>query len=112
MLSDDELVAAGLDPEELANPRLVRAAALVDGIEEFDAAFFGITGREAEVMDPQHRVFLECAWHALEDAGYDPERYDGAIGVFGASTATRSPGSTPMRLSADASRWIRWLNSL
>jgi acyl transferase domain-containing protein/acyl carrier protein len=82
-LSDDELLAAGLDPEDLANPRLVRAGALVDGFDEFDAAFFGITAREAEVMDPQHRLFLESAVHALEHAGYDPERYDGAIGVFG-----------------------------
>ena len=49
----------------------------------FDAGFFGINAREAEMMDPQHRLFLECAWEALEDAGYDPARYDGAIGVFG-----------------------------
>ncbi len=82
-LSDEEMLAAGLDPEELTNPRHVAAAALLDGIDRFDAAFFGINAREAEVMDPQHRVFLECAWQALEDAGYDAERYDGAIGVFG-----------------------------
>jgi len=82
-LSDEEMLAAGLDAEELTNPRHVAAAALLDGIDRFDAAFFGINAREAEVMDPQHRVFLECAWQALEDAGYDPERYDGAIGVFG-----------------------------
>src|SRR5581483_7858701 len=82
-LGDEELLAAGLDAEDLTNPRLVRAGSLVEGYDCFDAAFFGINGREAEVMDPQHRLFLECAWHALENAGYDPERYDGAIGVFG-----------------------------
>ena len=70
-------------PRSSTNPRHVAAAALLDGIDRFDAAFFGINAREAEMMDPQHRVFLECAWQALEDAGYDPERYDGAIGVFG-----------------------------
>ena len=82
-LSDEEMLAAGLEPEELENPRHVAAAALLGDIDRFDAAFFGINAREAEVMDPQHRVFLECAWEALEDAGYDAERYEGAIGVFG-----------------------------
>jgi acyl transferase domain-containing protein len=93
-LSEQELVDAGLEAEELENPRLVRAGALVEGIDQFDAGFFGINGREAEVMDPQHRLFLECAWEALEHAGYDPARYDGAIGVFGGgifgSYATRN----------------------
>jgi acyl transferase domain-containing protein/acyl carrier protein len=93
-LSEQELVEAGVEPEELENPRLVRAGALVEGIDQFDAGFFGINGREAEVMDPQHRLFLECAWEALEHAGYDPSRYDGAIGVFGGgifgSYATRN----------------------
>ena len=53
------------------------------GAEEFDARFFGFYPREAEILDPQHRVFLECAWEALERAGYDPEAYDGLIGVYG-----------------------------
>ncbi|HET7695322.1 MAG TPA: SDR family oxidoreductase [Vicinamibacterales bacterium] len=81
-LSADELLAAGASPADLGNPKHVPAAALVD-MERFDAAFFGIPAREAELMDPQHRLFLECAWEALEDAGYDPGRYDGAISVFG-----------------------------
>jgi acyl transferase domain-containing protein/acyl carrier protein len=60
----------------------VRAAGIVEDVELFDAAFFNFTRREAEITDPQHRLFLECAWQALEDAGYDPERYEGSIGVY------------------------------
>src|SRR6185436_7500806 len=82
-LTPEDLRAAGMTDEEIADPKHVAAAATIDGIDCFDAGFFGITAREAEIMDPQHRVFLECAWHALEDAGCDPFRYDGAIGVFG-----------------------------
>jgi phthiocerol/phenolphthiocerol synthesis type-I polyketide synthase E len=66
--------------------RLVPAVACMDGIELFDAAFFGIPPAEAEIMDPQHRIFLEHCWSALEDAGYDPGRYPGAISVFGGAT--------------------------
>lgn len=61
----------------------VRAAAILEDADMFDAAFFGFSAREAELMDPQQRVFLQCAWHALEDAGYDPGTYKGSIGVFG-----------------------------
>ena len=72
--TDEELLAGGVDPALLADPAYVRARAVLDGVEDFDAAFFGFTPREAEVMDPQHRVLLECAWEALEDAAQDPER--------------------------------------
>ncbi len=81
--SADELRASGVDPALLANPSYVPARAVLDDAELFDAAFFGINPREAELMDPQQRVFLECAWEALEDAGYDPGRYPGAIGLYG-----------------------------
>jgi amino acid adenylation domain-containing protein len=68
---------------ELArNPRYVRARSVIDDVDLFDAAFFGILPKEAELIDPQHRVFLECCWEALEDAGYDPHSYPGAIGVY------------------------------
>ena len=66
----------------MREPGYVPARGVLDGAETFDAAFFGILPNEAEVMDPQHRVFLECAWHALEDAGYDPETHGRPIGVF------------------------------
>ncbi|MEJ0094335.1 MAG: amino acid adenylation domain-containing protein [Methylocella sp.] len=64
------------------DPNFVGARAVLDGIEQFDAGFFSMHAREAELTDPQHRVFLECAWQALEDGGYDPATYKGAIGVF------------------------------
>ena len=71
-LSEDELIAAGVGEKALANHSYVRRAALMDGIDEFDADFFGFTPQSARMMDPQHRLFLQCAWHALEDAGYRP----------------------------------------
>jgi amino acid adenylation domain-containing protein/non-ribosomal peptide synthase protein (TIGR01720 family) len=80
--TDEELLAAGTPPELLADPSFVKAMGVVDDIESFDAAFFGVSPREAQAMDPQHRLFLETAWHALEEAGYDPETYPGRIGVF------------------------------
>jgi hypothetical protein len=65
----------------------VKARSVVEGVDQFDAGFFGILPKEAELMDPQQRVFLECCWEALEDAGYDPRTYAGAIGVYaGCST--------------------------
>jgi len=80
--SEDELRAAGVSEERLADPNYVRASAIVDGVELFDAAFFGLNPREAELLDPQHRIFLETAWEALESAGHDPQRYGGRGGVF------------------------------
>jgi len=86
--SDEELRAAGADPVELADPRYVRARGVLAGAELFDAGFFGFTPREAELLDPQHRLFLEGAWQALEDAGYDPDRFPGRVAVFGGSGAS------------------------
>jgi acyl transferase domain-containing protein/acyl carrier protein len=85
----EELIAAGVDPALAADPRYVRAGAILDGVDLFDAGLFGFSPREAEVTDPQHRIFLECAWEVLERAGYDPSTYPGAIGVFaGANLST------------------------
>ena len=61
----------------------MRARGVLDGVDLFDAAFFGISPLEAQLIDPQHRLFLEIAWHALEHAGYVPETAPGPIGVFG-----------------------------
>jgi phthiocerol/phenolphthiocerol synthesis type-I polyketide synthase E len=63
-------------------PGYVRSRAIIDGVDQFDADFFGLQPREAQYTDPQHRLLLETAWQALEDAGVDPAQYDGAIGVF------------------------------
>lgn len=87
--SDAELIAAGIDPELLSQPNYVKANGLLENVDMFDANFFGFTAKEAEIVDPQHRLFLECAWEALENAGYDPETYPGAIGVY-AGTGTNS----------------------
>lgn len=81
-LSDDALRAAGVSEAELANPKLVKAAGTIRDYDAFDAGFFGLNPREAEVLDPQHRVFFETAWSALESAGVDPSRFSGSIGVF------------------------------
>lgn len=80
--SDDELKLAGLSPELLADPRYVKARGMLEDADLFDAPFFSFTARDAAVMDPQYRVFLECAWHSLEDAGYDPARSKERIGIF------------------------------
>ncbi|MBI4524204.1 MAG: KR domain-containing protein [Deltaproteobacteria bacterium] len=79
--SDQELLASGVDPAVLDNPDYVKSAAVLEGVDLFDAAFFGYSGTEAELMDPQQRFFLECAWKTLEDAGYDTSNYKGLIGV-------------------------------
>lgn len=81
-LSEEELLAAGEDLERLRDPSYVPAAAPLADIDQFDAAFFGMSPRDAAVFDPQHRLFLECAWEAFEHAGYVGERIDGAVGVF------------------------------
>ena len=73
----------GFDAATRQRPEYVRARAILDDPDLFDASFFGIHRRDAELIDPQHRLFLECCWEALEDAGYDPTTYPGAIGVYG-----------------------------
>jgi len=80
--SEEELTEAGVEPGLLARPGYVRAKAMLDGVDLFDAGFFGYTPREAEILDPQQRLFLEAAWEALENAGYDAQRAGGKVGVF------------------------------
>lgn len=80
--SDEELLREGESPERLRDKRYVRAGAPLDGMELFDPEFFGLGPKEAAIMDPQHRHFLECCWEALENAAHPPERFGGPIGVF------------------------------
>jgi len=80
--TDEQLLSAGIEHSQLQDPRYVKAGVVLDGVELFDAGFFGFTPREAELTDPQHRIFLECAWEAMEDAGYDQEKTRGRVGVF------------------------------
>ncbi len=84
--SEDELRRSGVDPALLRDPNYVPARGTLGDADLFDAAFFGINPREAEVLDPQHRLFLESAWEALENAGYDPEREPRPTGVFAGTT--------------------------
>lgn len=78
----DELAAMGVPDTLRADPHFVPAAARLEDVDQFDAEFFGFAPREAELMDPQHRLFLECVWEALEDAGCDPGRGDERIGLY------------------------------
>jgi acyl transferase domain-containing protein len=86
--TDERLQAAGVSQAVLGHAAYVKARGVVDEIELFDPAFFGYSARDAVVMDPQQRLFLQCSWEALEAAGYDPRAYQGLIGVYGGSTAS------------------------
>ncbi|MEJ6485866.1 beta-ketoacyl synthase N-terminal-like domain-containing protein [Nostoc punctiforme UO1] len=80
--SDEELEEAGIDPSLYNRRNYVKAAPVLEDVEMFDASFFGCSSREAQMIDPQIRVFLECAWEALERAGYNSQTYSGSIGVY------------------------------
>jgi acyl transferase domain-containing protein len=82
VFSDDVLLAAGEDADRLRHPHYVKAAPILEAHDAFDAGFFGCSPREARLMDPQHRLFLEVAWEAFEDAGYDPLGAKGTVGVY------------------------------
>lgn len=81
-LLEVDLLAAGEDPARLRRPNYVPAAAGLAGFADFDAEFFGFSPKEAAILDPQHRHFLEVAWEALENAGHPPEAFKGPIGVY------------------------------
>lgn len=83
----EELLDSGVDPDQLAAPEYVPAKAIVEDVELFDAAFFDFSPREAEMLDPQHRVMLECAVEAFEHAGYYPESFKGRVGVYAGVSA-------------------------
>lgn len=85
----EQLVAAGFDRAQVSHPDYVPASPVLNDAKGFDAGLFGYSAREAELLDPQQRLFLHCAWEALEDAGYDAARYPGRIGAYvGASMNT------------------------
>jgi len=80
--SEAELLASGVELTQIRKANYVGACAQIEGFDMFDAAFFGFTPREAESTDPQHRLFLEHAWEALENAGYSSDVFEGRIGVY------------------------------
>src|SRR5436190_16951520 len=80
---DDELAGRGVSRGMLADPAYVKAGFVLQGVDLIDAEFFGFSPKDAAILDPQHRHFLECAWEALEDAGHPPAGLRGPIGVFG-----------------------------
>jgi acyl transferase domain-containing protein/thioesterase domain-containing protein/aryl carrier-like protein len=88
VFTEQELLAAGERPELLRDPAYVKACGYLDDIDKFDAAFFGISPRDAAIFDPQHRLFLECASEAFEDAGYVGAKIGGPVAVFAASGAS------------------------
>ena len=80
---DAELTARGVPIRRLLDPAYVKSGHVLEGMELFDAEFFGFSPKDAAILDPQHRQFLECAWEALEDAGHPPGAAEGPIGIFG-----------------------------
>ncbi|MCG8424973.1 MAG: amino acid adenylation domain-containing protein [Proteobacteria bacterium] len=81
----ETLRAEGVPDHDSSAPSYVPRGAPIDGVDRFDARFFGVTPREAEGLDPQQRLFLETAYHALENAGYRPDRLSDRVGVFAGS---------------------------
>jgi acyl transferase domain-containing protein/glutamate-1-semialdehyde aminotransferase len=108
----EELEPAGADEMALRlDPAYVRARGILEDVDRFDAAFFGFTPKEAEVLDPQQRLFLEAAWEALEDAGYDPKSFSGPIGVFaGSSNNSYFPNNLLNR--KDVTENVGWLTTM
>ncbi|UCH95165.1 MAG: SDR family NAD(P)-dependent oxidoreductase, partial [Candidatus Aminicenantes bacterium] len=108
--SDTRLEEAGIDPGRVSESHYIKAVPLMDDADCFDAPFFGYTASEAEVLDPQARILLECAWEALEDSGYNPGLYKELIGVYaGASGNFQWEGFWQLSDSTSGSeRFARW----
>ncbi|TCP59316.1 amino acid adenylation domain-containing protein [Tumebacillus sp. BK434] len=91
-IADEELEAAWFHQDPAARRKLVRSGAFLEDIDQFDAAFFGISAQEARLLDPQHRIFLECAYQAMQNAGYDPRAMPGRVSLYaGASPSQYLP---------------------
>lgn len=121
--SDAELQAAGVPEAVLRNPNYIKAKAVLENADLFDASFFDFSPREAELTDPQIRVFLECAWEALEHAAYNPDNFPGLIGVYAgmsfssymlsamaASAGTRNFDSFRALLGSDKDYLSTWVS--
>ncbi len=80
--SDEDMINAGANQSEINNPDYVKAGFILEDEDLFDASFFGYSPKEAGIMDPQQRLFLETAWKSLEDGGYAIDQYNGSIGIF------------------------------
>ncbi|MBE9004880.1 SDR family NAD(P)-dependent oxidoreductase [Fortiea sp. LEGE XX443] len=96
--SDEELIAEGIDISLLKNHNYIKAGAVLEDSDLFDAGFFGFNPKEAEMTDPQHRLFLECAWEVLENAGYDVQRCNSRIGVYAGASLNNY---LPLKLNID-----------
>ncbi len=84
-LDADELISKGVPAATVSSPDYVRRTGIVEAVDMFDPGFFGIGKRDAAIMDPQHRLFMECVWEALESSAHTPEGFGGSIGLFGGS---------------------------
>ncbi|WP_051732400.1 type I polyketide synthase [Kitasatospora phosalacinea] len=97
--SAEQLTDVGWPKEMITHPDYVPAAGVIEDADRFDADFFGYTREQAEISDPQQRIFAESVWHALEDTGHDPARFDGSIGVYAGCFANKY---LPLNLLANA----------
>ena len=104
--SEQELLAEGHDANLIKRSNYVPARAILSDVEYFDASFFGYAPREAEVLDPQHRLFLECAQEALEHAGYGAQTARGRVGVYAGMSR-----STPLDVYSLRNSHLSWPGS-
>lgn len=108
-LTDEQILASGIDLADTRRPGYVRMAPLLDGFDQFDAGLFGFTEREAQVRDPQQRLFLETAHAALEHAGFDPAASPLRVGVYAGGAFNRY-AELHVRRNASALRSFGELN--
>ncbi|WP_166695597.1 type I polyketide synthase [Bacillus cereus] len=107
--TDEELEQAGIDPDLIRSPNYVKAKGFLEKPEYFDASFFGYTPREAELMDPQIRLYHEVAYEALDDAGYANESYNGLIGNYAGASANHFWQHLPVLYDNAQTNHTAWL---
>lgn len=107
-ISIEELRASGVPGDLLNDPNYIPSGGFLLDIDQFDAEFFNCSNSEAEIMDPQHRVFLECCWEAIENSGYRPKEVPGRTGVFAGTGSSQYASLLPQneRTSAFVLRQI------